>query len=54
LWAITDYGSWILLENATPEDEEEAWRALSRLFPIDYDGMQEEIRSLGEVIDRVL
>lgn len=54
LWAITDYGSWILLEQAAPEDEEEAWRALSRLFPIDCDGMQEEMRSLGKVIDRVL
>ena len=54
LWAITDYGSWILLEEAAPEDEEEAWRALSRLFPIDHADMQEEVRSLGEVIDRVL
>jgi Ser/Thr protein kinase RdoA (MazF antagonist) len=54
LWAITDYGSWILLEEAPIEDKEAAWRALSRLFPIDYAGMQEEVRSLGEVIDRML
>ena len=52
LWAITDYGSWILLEEAPLEDKEGAWRALSRLFPIDYTGMQEEVRSLGQLIDR--
>jgi hypothetical protein len=53
LWAITDYGSWIVLEEAAPEDKEEAWRALSRLFPIDQAGMQEEMRILRKVIDRI-
>ena len=53
LLGITDHGSWILLEEAAPEDREEAWRALSQLLPIDRAAMQAEMNSVGETIDRV-
>ena len=52
LWAIADYGSWILLEDGDPEDKEHAWAALQLYLPVNHKRVQDD--SIEQTIKRVL
>jgi thiamine kinase-like enzyme len=46
LATITDYGSWLILENASPEEAENAWVALSQALPLDLQEVQITVKQL--------
>lgn len=52
LWAIADYGSWILLEDGDPEGKEHAWAELQRRVPVDHGQVRAE--GVAQVIRRVM
>lgn len=43
---ITDYGSWLILEDSTPEEAENAWVALSQALPLDFRKVQVRVEQL--------
>jgi hypothetical protein len=49
LATITDYGSWLILEQAGQEEADHAWNRLRQVLPIDLKGLQAKV----EVICRV-
>jgi thiamine kinase-like enzyme len=52
LWAIADYGSWILLEEADLSDKEHAWTELQRRLPVEKGRVQDD--RVRQVIKRVI
>jgi Ser/Thr protein kinase RdoA (MazF antagonist) len=42
LWAIADYGSWILLEDGDVAEKEHAWAALQQYLPVDQNQVDAE------------
>jgi thiamine kinase-like enzyme len=40
LWGIADYGSWILLEDAGPVEQEHAWTELQQYLPMNHEHVQ--------------
>jgi thiamine kinase-like enzyme len=43
---ITDYGSWLILEESTPDEAENAWVALSQVLPLDFRKIQVRVEQL--------
>jgi hypothetical protein len=51
LWAIADYGSWILLEDADIKEKKFVWEQLQQLVPIDHDIVK--VDEIYDLIERV-
>lgn len=47
---ITDYGSWILLEDASAVDLEHAWNQFQRYLPIQHETVQSGIEEIKEML----
>jgi thiamine kinase-like enzyme len=47
LATITDYGSWLVLEHASEEEAENAWKHLRQALPIDLAKIQAKIEAIS-------
>ncbi|MFN8439384.1 MAG: phosphotransferase [Caldilineaceae bacterium] len=49
---IADYGSWLLLEDAAPEDLDHAWAQLQKLFPLQSYDCSELLQRIQAKIEK--
>jgi Ser/Thr protein kinase RdoA (MazF antagonist) len=50
LAAIADYGSWLILEDASPEDAAHAWRQLAAVLPIRHEEVQGQLEKIQRLL----
>jgi thiamine kinase-like enzyme len=50
LWSIADYGSWILLEEASLAEVSHAWQELNRYLPINHKDIQAEVNKASQIL----
>ena len=49
LATITDYGSWLILEEATPAEAEHAWTKLSQVLPLNVQKVPTTANAISEI-----
>jgi hypothetical protein len=53
LAAIADYGSWLILEDASPEDAAHAWQQLAAVLPIRHEAVQGQLEEIQRLLTEI-